>query len=114
MQSVPTSHQLRAGRALLGLDQEQIAREAGISIATLRRAEAGAAPADTIGRVAETLVRAGVEFIERGVQLVTIPSAVATERDRRIDAILAQLDAIPTIDPNVTEASLYGEDGLPR
>lgn len=43
MNNQPSLDQLRAGRALLGLDQEPVARDAGISITTLRRVEAGTA-----------------------------------------------------------------------
>jgi transcriptional regulator with XRE-family HTH domain len=109
----PSPAQLRAGRALLGLDQEPVARDAGISIATLRRVEAGTAPTDTARRVAETLGRAGIRFIENGVQRNATHSAV-TSRSRRIDEILARADAVPVIDPNITEDSLYGNDGLPH
>jgi hypothetical protein len=97
---------------LLGLEQEPVAGDAGISIATLRRVGAGAAPPDTALRVAETLGRAGIRFIGDGVQLRT--QVAGASRARRIEAILARADAIPVIDPNFTEAGLYGDDGLPR
>ncbi len=113
MQSTPTPDQLRAGRALLGLEQQPLAREAGVSVATLRRAETGSAPNDTMRRVAEALIQGGVQFVESGVQLRTPADVAASGRRRRIDELLAQADAIPVVDPTATEASLYGDDGLP-
>jgi len=107
-----TAGQIRAGRALLGVDQATLAQGAGISVATLRRAEAGQAPSETIQRVAEVLEQAGVRFVHDGVKLR--PTATeTTERKRRIEEILARFDAAPDIDPSFTEASLYDEHGLP-
>jgi len=114
MNTSPAPDQLRAARALLGLEQRAVARDAGISVATLRRVEAGVAPDDTARRVAEALHRAGVRFIAHGVQLRKHGAVAINERSRRLDEILAQADSIPVIDPSVTEASLYGDDGLPR
>ena len=58
--------QLRAARALTGLSQAEVAESAGISIPTLKRAEAGGpikvAP-ETIDVIAKALEKAGVEFI---------------------------------------------------
>jgi DNA-binding LacI/PurR family transcriptional regulator len=58
--------QLRAGRALTGLPQAEVAKSAGVSIPTLKRAEAGGpikvAP-ETIEVIAKALEKAGVEFI---------------------------------------------------
>ena len=114
MSAQPSPEQLRAGRALLGLEQGLLAHNAGVSIATLRRVEAGTAPPATVRRVADALGRAGVRFIEHGVQLRDRSSALAKDRQRRIDELLALADAIPDIDPNFNEDSLYGDDGLPR
>jgi transcriptional regulator with XRE-family HTH domain len=58
--------QLRAARALTGLSQTEVAEAAGISIPTLKRAEAGGpikVADDTIAAIAKTLEKAGVEFI---------------------------------------------------
>lgn len=58
--------QLRAARALTGLSQAEVAESAGVSIPTLKRAEAGGpirvAP-ETINVIAKALEKAGVEFI---------------------------------------------------
>jgi transcriptional regulator with XRE-family HTH domain len=58
--------QLRAARALTGMSQSELAEAAGISIPTLKRAEAGGTikvSDDTIAEIAKALEKAGVEFI---------------------------------------------------
>ena len=58
--------QIRAARALLGLNQETLAAGAGIGSATLKRIEAtpqirGAA--DTLWKIEQTLEAAGIKFL---------------------------------------------------
>jgi transcriptional regulator with XRE-family HTH domain len=58
--------QLRAARALTGLSQAEVAEAAGVSIPTLKRAEAGGpikVADETIAAIAKVLEKAGVEFI---------------------------------------------------
>lgn len=58
--------QLRAARALTGLSQPEVAEAAGVSVPTLKRAEAGGpikVAEETIEAIAKALERAGVEFI---------------------------------------------------
>ncbi|WP_354134015.1 helix-turn-helix transcriptional regulator [Bradyrhizobium sp. S3.9.1] len=58
--------QLRAARALTGLSQPEVAEAAGVSVPTLKRAEAGGpikVSGETIDAIAKALERAGVEFI---------------------------------------------------
>jgi len=58
--------QLKAARALTGLSQAEVAEAAGISIPTLKRAEAGGpikVADETIADIAKALEKAGVEFI---------------------------------------------------
>ena len=58
--------QLRAARALTGLSQAEVAEAAGVSVPTLKRAEAGGpikVADETIAAIAKALERAGVEFI---------------------------------------------------
>jgi transcriptional regulator with XRE-family HTH domain len=62
-----SGHQLRAARALLGLDQEALAEKVGVSDNTIRNMEAcGPDPvrgfASTRDRVREGLERLGIEF----------------------------------------------------
>lgn len=62
-----TAAQLRAARALLGIDQKVLAELAGISLPTIQRMEASDGTVrgniDTLTRVIGALDRAGVELI---------------------------------------------------
>jgi transcriptional regulator with XRE-family HTH domain len=64
--SLLTGSQLRAARALLRLEQQDLADEAGVGITTLRRIESFddrmAARHDTVMRLQRALERRGVEF----------------------------------------------------
>jgi predicted transcriptional regulator len=87
-----TSFQMRAARALLGIDQRELAELAGVSVPTIQRMEASGgnvrAVVDSLTKVVEALNRAGVELIGdharsdnggRGVRLreAGLPSGVA-------------------------------------
>jgi len=65
-----TSAQMRAARALLGLDQRQMAEAAGVSLPTIQRMEASEGQVrgnvDTLVKVIESLERAGLELIAEG------------------------------------------------
>ena len=62
-----TSAQMRAARALLGIDQRQLAEMAGVSLPTIQRMEASDGTVrgviDTLTKVVEALDRAGIELI---------------------------------------------------
>ena len=62
-----TAAQMRAARALLGLDQRQLAELSGVSLPTIQRMEASDGNVrgviDTLVKVVEALDRAGVELI---------------------------------------------------
>jgi transcriptional regulator with XRE-family HTH domain len=62
-----TSAQVRAARALLGLDQRGLAELAGLSLPTIQRMEASGGQVrgiiDTLVKVVEALEDAGVELI---------------------------------------------------
>lgn len=66
-----TAAQLRAARALLGIDQKKLAELAGVSVPTIRRMEASAGNVrgivDSLTKVIEALERAGVVLIAEGV-----------------------------------------------
>jgi transcriptional regulator with XRE-family HTH domain len=59
--------QLRAARALLGIDQRQLAEMSGVSLPTIQRMEASDGNVrgmiDTLTKVIEALDRAGVEIL---------------------------------------------------
>lgn len=81
-----TAAQLRAARALLGIDQKTLAEMAGVSLPTIQRMEASDGNVrgivDTLTKVIEALNTAGVELIGenarsegggRGVRLRRLP-----------------------------------------
>lgn len=75
---MPTSAQIIAARALLQLEQRELARLAGVHVSTLVRFEGAGwkmAPgnATTVDRVLGVLERKGVEFVENGVRLTRRP-----------------------------------------
>lgn len=65
--TVITATQMRAARALLGIDQKQLAELAGVSLPTIQRMEASEGTVrgviDTLTKVVEALDRAGIELI---------------------------------------------------
>jgi transcriptional regulator with XRE-family HTH domain len=112
-----TAEQIRAARALLRLEQEELARKVGVSITTIRRLEAPSGmdlvARDTADSVVKALQEAGVEFIHQGVSL-----KAKAEGD---EALLGRLRAIAERAARqnagrdwLTDADLYGDDGLPR
>jgi transcriptional regulator with XRE-family HTH domain len=62
-----TAAQLRAARALLGIDQKKLAELSGVSLPTIQRMEASEgnvrAIVDTLSKVVDALQREGVELI---------------------------------------------------
>jgi predicted transcriptional regulator len=75
-----TAGQLRAARALLGIDQKRLADLAGVSLPTSQRMEASEGTVrgnvDTLTKVVEALDRAGIELLYvggRGVRLKDPP-----------------------------------------
>jgi predicted transcriptional regulator len=62
-----TSAQMRAARALLGIDQRQLAELSGVSLPTIQRMEASDGTVrcvvDTLTKVVEAFDAAGVELI---------------------------------------------------
>jgi transcriptional regulator with XRE-family HTH domain len=66
-----TSHQMRAARALLGIDQRQLAELAGLSVPTIQRMEASGGQVrgvvDTLVKVVNALESAGIELIGENV-----------------------------------------------
>lgn len=89
-----TSAQMRAARALTGIDQKVLAQMANVSLPTIQRMEASdgvvRANVDTLVKVVDALDRAGVELIGddqpspaggRGVRLKASPGRLgAAER----------------------------------
>ena len=98
-----TSHQMRAARALLGIDQRQLAELAGLSVPTIQRMEASGGQVrgvvDTLVKVVGALEAAGVELIGenapsagagRGVRLreaAAVPAAARQEERSPADVM---------------------------
>ena len=65
-----TAGQMRAARALLGIDQRQLAEMSGVSLPTVQRMEASEGNVrgviDTLTKVVEAFDRAGVVLIGEG------------------------------------------------
>lgn len=81
-----TASQMRAARALLGIDQKTLAEMAGLSVPTIQRMEASdgnvRGVVDSLTKVVDALTQAGIELIGenaqsiaggRGVRLRTSP-----------------------------------------
>lgn len=81
-----TAAQMRAARAMLGIDQRQLAEMAGISLPTIQRMERSAGTVrgmiESLTRVVEALDRAGIVLIGenatssgggRGIRVKTPP-----------------------------------------
>jgi transcriptional regulator with XRE-family HTH domain len=84
-----TAAQLKAARAMLGIDQKTLAELAGVSVPTVQRMEASLGNVrgtiDTLTRIVEALDRAGIELISeemkstgsgRGVRLKNAAGAM--------------------------------------
>ncbi len=113
-----TPEQIRAARALLRLEQAELARRAQVSVVTIRRIETGKAgervAPDTVAEVRWVLEKAGAEFIPDGVRRrhAAQPDARALYEDLR--AISLRSAARLTGWALLTDADLYDENGLPR
>ncbi len=69
-----TSQQLRAARALLGIDQRELAQRAGLSTPTIQRMEASDGQ---VRGVVDTLVKVIAALEDSGIELIgeNMPSA---------------------------------------
>jgi transcriptional regulator with XRE-family HTH domain len=65
-----TAAQLRAARALLGIDQRELAERCGLSLPTIQRMEASdgvvRGNVDSLMKLVDTLGRNGIELISAG------------------------------------------------
>ena len=111
------AEQVKAARALLRMEQDELARLSGVSITTIRRLEAASGErlvaAATTGTVRKALEEAGVEFIHQGVSLKA-KSANGEALLERLRAIVQRAAPDQTGRDWLTDADLYGDDGLPR
>lgn len=67
-----TGPQMKAARALLGIDQKTLAELAGVSLPTIQRMEASPGTVrgvvESLTRVVDALAQAGIELIGEGAQ----------------------------------------------
>jgi transcriptional regulator with XRE-family HTH domain len=111
-----TPEQIRAARALLRMEQEELAKRAGVSVTTIRRLEAAkgeyAVASETAERVQVVLQEAGVEFIDDGV-LLKREKEDTDALIRKLHAIAGKSARLLKDTPQFTEDDLYDEHGLP-
>ena len=110
--------QIRAARALLRMEQSELAQSAGVSLTTIRRAEAYGDAArvtpDTIGRIRQALEAAGAKFLDHGVRRLQPQRRDAEALFRQLRSIAeSSADQLSTL-PQLSEADLYDEHGLPK
>ena len=110
-----TPEQIKAARALLRMEQEELAKRAGVSVTTIRRLEAAdreyAVAQETAEGVQNALQEAGVEFIRDGVRRIrkeADPELVADLMKIAEESARLLKDA-----PPFTDDDLYDENGLP-
>lgn len=112
-----TPEQIRAARALLRLDQKELARRAHVSAITIRRLEApdgtDRIAQSTVDDIRHALEQAGAEFIEGGVRRRRELPDDAEAMYRDIKAIAERSAAELAALPPFSEDDLYGPDGLP-
>ncbi len=110
-----TAEQIKAARALLRMEQEELARRADVSVTTIRRLEAAsgehAVAESTAGEVQMALQEAGVEFIHDGVRKLSGKLDPSLLEDLR--AIAKESARLQAALPQWTEDDLYDERGLP-
>jgi transcriptional regulator with XRE-family HTH domain len=112
-----TPDQIRAARALLRLEQAELAERAKISIVTLRRLETKrggerVAPA-TLARVRAVLEQAGAEFIPGGIRRRPVAQRYPRALFDKLRAISLRSAARLQERELLTDADLYDENGLP-
>jgi ribosome-binding protein aMBF1 (putative translation factor) len=65
-----SGHQIRAARALLDWSAERLAKESGVSLSTIKRAEKNVTSISAVATaIHDALWKGGVDFVERGVTL---------------------------------------------
>ena len=112
-----TPQQIKAARALLRMEQEELARRAGVSVTTIRRLEAAGGEYTvaeaTAGEVQMALQEAGVAFIHDGVCL----KPAEDDKERLYQDLLAIAKrSARFLEGQVllTDEDLYDEHGLPK
>jgi transcriptional regulator with XRE-family HTH domain len=112
-----TPEQIRAARALLRLEQAELAQHAHVSVVTIRRLESVRGRARVtlpiVEGVRRALEQAGAEFIPDGVRRRSVPRPDADSLYDDLRRISLQSAARQQGRELLTEDDLYDEDGLP-
>jgi len=112
-----TPDQIRAARALLRLEQDELAERAKVSIVTVRRLEtkhgAERVAPSTLARLRAALELAGAEFIAGGVRRRPVAQGDARARFAKMRAISLRSAARLRNRGLLTDADLYDDNGLP-
>lgn len=112
-----TPDQVRAARALLRIDQSDLARRARVSVTTVKRLEAATgldtvAPTSLAG-IRAALEAAGAEFITNGVRKREEPNDDAERLFQELRAVTRQHARFFKTQDILTDADLYDENGIP-
>jgi len=112
-----TPDQIRAARALLRLEQAELAQRAHVSVVTIRRLE-GTDGSErvtpvTLEGVRQVLEQAGAEFIPDGVRRRRSAKADVDTLCEDLRAISLRSAARLQGRDLLTDTDLYDEDGLP-
>jgi transcriptional regulator with XRE-family HTH domain len=112
-----TPDQIRAARALLRLEQADVARRAHVSVVTVRRLEAtkghGQVRRATFEGIRRALEEAGAEFIPQGVRRRQPSHPGAQALFDELNAISLHSAESLRGQKTLSESDLYDEDGLP-
>jgi len=112
-----TPDQIRAARALLRLEQGDLARRAHVSIVTIRRLEAHTGRERTtpmtFDGVRRALEQAGAEFIPDGVRRRRPSRPAAAALFEELRALSLRSAERLRGQEILSDADLYDEDGLP-
>ncbi len=112
-----TPEQIRAARALLHIEQADLAKRAHVSVVTIRRLE-GADGRERVSPVIldgvrHVLEQAGAEFIQNGVRQRRAPTPDVQSLFEDLRTISLRSAARLQGHEPLTDADLYDENGLP-
>lgn len=113
-----TSEQLRAARALLRMEQTELAGKSGVSLGTIRRLESLSGPINaqesTLSGIKGVLEAAGVDFIDNdeqsGVALIKAPEFAMTDREKELTAALQAIQSLLDDWPTMRALSASGAE----
>lgn len=103
--------QIRAARALLGLDQRDLARLSGLSLPTIQRMESSEgsvrAIVDSLEKVLDALTAAGVEMIQDGAPSAGVGRGVRMI-EKKLKRLASDVARLETVCPEVGDGPPSG------